>query len=167
MRQLPATNNPTPPSFSEPLPIVKLSSFEPFHQTLSTESMNCKWLLLFLLLVLHASSSIVQATDHIVGDSLWTIPPSNKFYSNWSSNKSFSVGDNLVFKFETGFYNVLQVSRREYEDCKAENYFRAYFVGPATVSLTGEGMYYFITNFGNYCLLGQKVFVSVQRRSPV
>ncbi|KAH7661667.1 Cupredoxins domain-containing protein, partial [Dioscorea alata] len=114
--------------------------------------MNSKFLLILLIL----QKFNAQATNHIVGDSLWTIPISNNFYSIWSNNKTFSIGDNLVFKFETGFYNVLQVSRREYEDCKAENYFQAYFVGPANVSLAEEGMYYFITDFANYCFLGLK-----------
>nr|XP_010907480.1 umecyanin-like [Elaeis guineensis] len=106
------------------------------------------------------------ATVHIVGDSIWTIPLNNDFYSNWSQNKSFNVGDSLVFRFEMGRYNVVQVSKREFDSCSAENPFRTFLIGPATVDLKEEGMLYFICSFGNYCLLGQKLSVPVQRPPP-
>ena len=129
------------------------------------------------------------AHQHLVGDSIWSIPPSNEFYSNWASNRSFAVGDDLgnlnfhslesftcfrykrsspssVFRFELGFYDVVQVSRREFDSCSADNAFRSFLVGPATVSLNEEGVFYFICSFGNYCLLGQKLSVTVQRLLP-
>ncbi|CAL9080212.1 Plastocyanin-like domain [Musa troglodytarum] len=106
------------------------------------------------------------AHQHLVGDSIWSIPPSNEFYSNWASNRSFAVGDDLVFRFELGFYDVVQVSRREFDSCSADNAFRSFLVGPATVSLNEEGVFYFLCSFGNYCLLGQKLSVTVQRLLP-
>ncbi|KAJ8465103.1 hypothetical protein OPV22_027655 [Ensete ventricosum] len=78
------------------------------------------------------------AHQHLVGDSIWSIPPSNEFYSDWASNRSFAVGDDLVFRFELGFYDVVQVSRREFDSCSADNAFRSFLVGPATVSLNEE-----------------------------
>ncbi|KAH0448934.1 hypothetical protein IEQ34_022734 [Dendrobium chrysotoxum] len=105
-----------------------------------------------------------QSHNHLVGGSIWSIPVSNDFYITWSSNQSFFVGDNLVFRFDTGLYDVKQVSRREFENCSAENAFRTFEIGPATVSLIEEGMHYFICSFGNYCFLGLKVSVQVQRK---
>ncbi|KAI0488987.1 hypothetical protein KFK09_028828 [Dendrobium nobile] len=121
-----------------------------------------------------------QSHNHLVGGSIWSIPVSNDYYITWSSNQSFFVGDNLVLSlmvvagdgydsagnlcgvgFDTGLYDVKQVSRREFENCSAENAFRTFEIGPATVSLIEEGMHYFICSFGNYCFLGLKVSVQV------
>ncbi|XP_008801679.3 umecyanin-like [Phoenix dactylifera] len=130
-------------------------------------SMKARPILLLQMAVIAAFfAASLLATDHIVGDSIWTIPPSNDFYSNWSQNKSFNVGDSLVFRFEMGLYNVVQVSKREFDSCSAENPFRTILTGPVTIDLKEEGILYFICSFGNYCLLGQKLFVSVQRPPP-
>ncbi|WOL15379.1 umecyanin-like [Canna indica] len=104
--------------------------------------------------------------EHLVGDSIWSIPTSNAFYSNWANNRSFTVGDTLVFRFEMGFYDVVQVSRREFDDCTAGNPFRSFDVGPASVRLNEEAMHYFICSFGNYCLLGMKLPVPAHRLQP-
>lgn len=61
-----------------------------------------------------------------------------------------------------GFYNVVQVSRREYEDCTAEDAFRTFHAGPAVVPLDAGGVRYFICTVGNYCTLGVKLYVTVQ-----
>ncbi|KAI6670035.1 hypothetical protein NL676_004920 [Syzygium grande] len=66
-----------------------------------------------------------------------------------------------VFEFRTGFYNVMQVSRREYEDCTADNPFRSFRTGPARVPLIEKGVFYFICSVSCYCSLGQKVEVAV------
>ncbi|XP_020243259.1 umecyanin-like [Asparagus officinalis] len=118
----------------------------------------------FLLQIAIATIIIAtcNAIDHIVGNSVWSIPPSNDFYSNWSDNKTFYVGDTLVFRFDTGLSDVTQVSRTEFENCTAENVFRRILIGPAEVSLIEQGVYYFICSFGNYCRLGQKLSVPVQ-----
>lgn len=103
-----------------------------------------------------------SASDHIVGNSIWSIPPSDDFYTNWSNNITFLVGDFLVFRFDTGLSDVTQVSRIEYESCSADNPFRRVLIGPAKMSLNEQGMVYFICTFGNYCRLGQKLQVAVQ-----
>ncbi|XP_042521315.1 mavicyanin-like [Macadamia integrifolia] len=101
-----------------------------------------------------------------VGDSIWSIPAYRDFYTNWSSSQSFQIGDTLVFDFQSDFHNVLQVSRIEYEDCTADNPFQSFWYGPATVPLVQVGVYYFICSVGNYCVLGQKVSVTVHPTSP-
>ncbi|KAK1264064.1 hypothetical protein QJS04_geneDACA009379 [Acorus gramineus] len=68
-----------------------------------------------------------------------------------------------IFGFETGFYDVMQVSRMDYDACEGGNPFREFSGGPATVSLEQVGVYYFICSLGNYCELGVKVSVVVHR----
>ena len=48
------------------------------------------------LFLLGALLQIVAAVDHDVGgDFGWNLPPNITFFSDWASNKAFSVGDKL------------------------------------------------------------------------
>ncbi|KMZ73402.1 hypothetical protein ZOSMA_14G01670 [Zostera marina] len=102
------------------------------------------------------------AVEHIVGNSTWTIPASNSYYNDWARNTTFLVGDDLVFKFETGFYDMIQVSREEYEGCRYENPYRSFVIGPAKITFREEGTFYYLCSFGNYCSLGMNFYVYVQ-----
>ncbi|KAL5568665.1 hypothetical protein UlMin_025240 [Ulmus minor] len=104
------------------------------------------------------SSSRLRYT---VGNTPWTIPPYQDFYTNWSSSHFFKIGDSLVFKFDTGRYNVIQVSGQEYRRCTTFNPFRIINEGPAIIPLTEIGVFYFVCNISTYCNLGQKVDVTV------
>ncbi|KAL5217103.1 hypothetical protein ABZP36_017787 [Zizania latifolia] len=155
-------------------------------------------LAVFFLLAVVAPTTPVRATDHVVGGSIWSIPPSSDLYSAWASNRTFLVGDNLgeqthiahqtffqipmatgfahsaeniwtadaVFRFEMGLCNVVQVSRREYEDCTADDPYRTFDAGPTVVvQLDAAGVRYFICTVGNYCALGVKLHVTTQNPS--
>ncbi|GJN23917.1 hypothetical protein PR202_gb11609 [Eleusine coracana subsp. coracana] len=102
------------------------------------------------------------AADHVVGDSVWCIPPSADLYSAWAANRTFVVGDNLVFRFEMGFYDVVQVSRGEYDECTAGDPYKAFISSPAVVPLDFAGVRYYVCSVGNYCSLGVKFYVTVQ-----
>ncbi|KAM3282693.1 mavicyanin-like isoform X1 [Capsicum chacoense] len=114
--------------------------------------------LLLLLVILHHQS---YAIEHLVGDSIWTIPPTNNFYTNWSSHQIFFPGDTLYFDFEPEFYNVMQVSRREYGDCTGDNPYKVFSDGPVNITLMEAGVFYYICSILNYCSLGQKFTVTV------
>ncbi|XP_010090483.2 cucumber peeling cupredoxin [Morus notabilis] len=105
-----------------------------------------------------SSSSGLQ---YSVGDSLWTIPPFPEYFSNWSSSHFFKIGDSLVFDFETGRYDVIQVSSQDYESCNSLNPSKIFYGGPTIIQLHERGVFYFICNFSNYCDLGQKIAITV------
>ncbi|XP_062174643.1 early nodulin-20-like [Alnus glutinosa] len=65
------------------------------------------------------------------------------------------------FGFETENNDVIQVSKQEYESCTACNPIKVLNIGPAILPLTEKGVYYFISNFSNYCALGLKISVKV------
>lgn len=44
-------------------------------------------------------SSTSCGQSYTVGDSLWSIPPSLNFYTNWSSSHFFKIGDSLGNQF--------------------------------------------------------------------
>ncbi|GMY23495.1 early nodulin-like protein 1 [Fagus crenata] len=109
------------------------------------------------------------AVQYQVGDSVWSIPQFPNYYTNWSSSHFFRTGDSLRFEFERGYNDVIQVSRQEYERCTGCNPYKVLKDGPAIVPLTQKGVFYFISNFSNYCALGLKVSVKVHEcstRSP-
>ncbi|BAF12694.1 umecyanin [Oryza sativa Japonica Group] len=121
-------------------------------------------LAVFLLLLVAAAVAPphVLAADHVVGGSIWSIPPRPGLYRAWADNRTFVAGDNLVFRFETGMYNVVQVGRREFDDCTADDPYRDWTDGPAVVTLGSAAVRYFICTVGNYCSLGVKVYVASQ-----
>nr|XP_027072101.1 early nodulin-16-like [Coffea arabica] len=77
--------------------------------------------------------------EYIVGDSFWSIPTTNDFYTNWSSSHFFQTGDTLCFDFDSGLHNVMEMSRREYESCSVDNPFKVFWDGLASVALMEEG----------------------------
>lgn len=66
-----------------------------------------------------------------------------------------------VFDFETGRYDVIQVSRQDYESCTSLSPLKIFYGGPAIIQLHEQGVFYFICNFSNYCDLGQKIAITV------
>ncbi|KAG0453270.1 hypothetical protein HPP92_025934 [Vanilla planifolia] len=71
------------------LPIVL---FFTFFMEINRSRLSCfRHILLILCMKTVSSEPLV----HVVGNSIWSIPPSNDFYIDWSSNRSFFVGDNL------------------------------------------------------------------------
>ncbi|XP_057789256.1 mavicyanin-like [Salvia miltiorrhiza] len=104
-----------------------------------------------------------EALQHRVGDSIWSIPPTINFYKNWSSSYTFHTGDSLYFDFDSGLYNVLQVSRGEFDRCTGDEPYNAAYDGPATIPLPLKGVSYYICNVSNYCALGQKVWIIVEQ----
>ncbi|KAF8684793.1 hypothetical protein HU200_044216 [Digitaria exilis] len=69
-----------------------------------------------------------------------------------------------VFRFETGLYDVVQVSRREYDDCTADDPYQIFSDGPAVVLQASTGVRYYVCTVGNYCKLGVRLYVTVQPR---
>uniref|UniRef100_A0A6N2M3T0 Phytocyanin domain-containing protein n=1 Tax=Salix viminalis TaxID=40686 RepID=A0A6N2M3T0_SALVM len=87
--------------------------------------------------ILSAAAAIIatlEATSglkYTVGDSVWSIPPQPDSYTNWSFSHTFYIGDVLVFDFDYEFFNVMQVSRLDYESCAALSPIRIFTRSPA------------------------------------
>ncbi|XP_057415457.1 blue copper protein-like [Lotus japonicus] len=120
-----------------------------------------------LLLALLAATTLFHTssaqTRHVVGDSTgWTIPTGGaSFYTNWAANKTFSVGDTLVFNFANGQHNVAKVTKSAFDSCSGSSPVTLISTGPATVTLTETGVQHFICAFGGHCSAGQKLAVTV------
>uniref|UniRef100_A0A7N0TML8 Phytocyanin domain-containing protein n=1 Tax=Kalanchoe fedtschenkoi TaxID=63787 RepID=A0A7N0TML8_KALFE len=115
-----------------------------------------------LIFQLISTLNAAAASEYRVGDGLWSVPPHPSFYSNWSSSHTFMVGDTIIFQFDSQYYDLIQVSAREHEDCTPGNPYRRFGVSPAVVKFVEEGVFYFTSSVGNYCFLGLRVAVTVQ-----
>ncbi|KAF5482193.1 hypothetical protein F2P56_002782 [Juglans regia] len=124
-----------------------------------------------VFLVLTAAVAVLheaEAASHVVGNSTgWTVPPSNgaSFYSSWASGLNFSVGDTLVFNFQTGVHDVATVSKAAFDSCDTGTTLSLLTTGPATIELNATGDNYFICTVGQHCSAGQKLSINVKAAS--
>lgn len=72
---------------------------------------------------------------------------------------------NTEFKFDDKFYNLIQVSQKEYEHCTSLEPLRIFNTSPVILPLRERGVMFFICNIPNYCCLGQKIVISVHKDS--
>ncbi|XP_059432379.1 umecyanin-like [Corylus avellana] len=126
-------------------------------------TMNVRLLLVVLLIA--AAATVLprtEAADHVVGDATgWIVPGNDTFYSTWAANKTFSVGDVLVFNFATGQHDVATVNKDAFDTCNKASNIALENNGPASINLTNAGENYFICTFGQHCTGGQKLAVNV------
>ncbi|MCH89004.1 early nodulin-like protein 1-like, partial [Trifolium medium] len=84
------------------------------------------------------------------------------YFEDWSKNKTFVVGDILVFQYNPGMSTVVQVDKNDYGNCTSRNTIQTYFRGNSSVVLDKPGDFYFFCSVGKRCEAGQKLWVNVQ-----
>ncbi|KAG5065831.1 hypothetical protein JHK86_009562 [Glycine max] len=101
------------------------------------------------------------ATDYTVGDtSGWAIGAD---YSTWTGDKTFVIGDSLVFKYGGGGgHTVDEVKESEYKSCTAGNSISTDSSGETTITLKTAGTHYFICSVPGHCSGGMKLVVTVK-----
>ncbi|VFQ61188.1 unnamed protein product [Cuscuta campestris] len=107
-----------------------------------------------------AAASGGAPQTYTVGDgSGWIIPPpgGNSLYQTWAANKTFKVGDSLVFNFTTGRHNVAEVTKASFNSCSTTAAANA--TGPVTIRIGDPGEHYYICTVGTHCSLGQKLAI--------
>ncbi|BFG40118.1 hypothetical protein CerSpe_263920 [Prunus speciosa] len=106
-------------------------------------------------------NSVGAATTYQVGDGLgWTIPPAGA-YATWALNKTFTVGDVLVFTFSNGIHDVAEVTKANYDSCTATAPISLVTNSPANLTLNTSGEHYYICTFSGHCTAGQKLSINV------
>ncbi|GAV82494.1 Cu_bind_like domain-containing protein [Cephalotus follicularis] len=116
------------------------------------------------LLLLQGSTA---QTVHVVGDGLgWVIPPNGAAaYTTWAANKTFTVGDILVFNFATGRHDVAQVTKANFDSCNTNSPISLTSTSPANITLSAVGEHNYICNFTGHCSSGQKLAINVSASS--
>ncbi|CAA7033442.1 unnamed protein product [Microthlaspi erraticum] len=106
------------------------------------------------------------ASFYEVGDTNgWTTAMGVDYYKTWSSSKTFYVGDSLIFQYDKGLHNVLEVSSKDYESCNPNSALATYESQYELVILNRTGHYYFICGLPGHCESGQKLDVLVMPAS--
>ncbi|CAN7079297.1 unnamed protein product [Brassica oleracea var. botrytis] len=119
--------------------------------------------------------------DYKVGDSNeWRVPEESSqinylkpfhisqlgmlhFYSKWSEEKQFHVGDNLLFYYNDQVDDVLEInSDLEFKSCDTISPVALHNAGQDLIRLTKPGIRYFITSKIGHCEAGLKLRVVVR-----
>ncbi|MED6187032.1 hypothetical protein PIB30_072525 [Stylosanthes scabra] len=99
------------------------------------------------------------AKVYTVGESTgWAIGAD---YSTWASDKTFHVGDKLVFNYGAG-HTVDEVSEKGYKSCTTGNSLTTDSSGATTVTLKTPGTHYFICATPAHCIGGMQLAVTVK-----
>ncbi|CAK9311031.1 unnamed protein product [Citrullus colocynthis] len=119
---------------------------------------------LFLLLLTFSVPEVLAITNYTVGDaSGWT---TGVDFSSWTIAKTFFVGDNLVFKYEKGKHNLLEVDVSSFARCATPKDKQPMVTGNDVVPLTTPGIKWFICTIADHCNSGQKLVISVETSPP-
>ena len=71
-----------------------------------------------------------------------------------------SIG-HAVFPFRVGGHNVIQVTKEDFDVCGHDHVIAEYSKGPFILQLNTTGDYYFYSNVGTHCEMGQKLHITV------
>ncbi|KAJ6857547.1 cucumber peeling cupredoxin-like [Populus alba x Populus x berolinensis] len=114
--------------------------------------------------LIHSSAA---QSNHTVGDTTgWAIPSTGSaFYSTWAANKTFSVGDILVFNFPASAHDVAKVTKADYDACNSSSPISVATTPPARIPINASGEHYFICRFPGHCSNGQKLMINVSDAS--
>ncbi|KAE8696611.1 Basic helix-loop-helix DNA-binding superfamily protein [Hibiscus syriacus] len=111
------------------------------------------------LLVFFAATAIVfqlaMAVDHTVGapNGGWD---TSTDLAAWARSQSFTVGDNLVFRY-TSNHDVVEVTQANYDSCSISNSVETHTGGNTVIALSSPGRRYFICGTPGHCSQGMKV----------
>lgn len=104
-----------------------------------------------------------SAETYVVADGLgWNVLPGGVApFQAWAANKTFMVGDTLVFNFANGSHNVAQVTKTAYNSCNTATTISLTSTSPARITLATAGEHFFTCTFPGHCSRGQKLAINV------
>lgn len=117
------------------------------------------WIVIAVAVAMMVLPYNCMAANYTVGDAQnWNIGVN---YTNWTSDKTFHTGDNLIFVYTSSAHDVLQVNEAAYNSCLTTNALSTYHGGSTTIALNGTGGQYFICGTTGHCALGMKLGITV------
>ncbi|KAH7423237.1 hypothetical protein KP509_12G045800 [Ceratopteris richardii] len=106
---------------------------------------------LLALCVVVCSRPASSATVHVVGgDSGWSIMSP---LDAWLEGRKFTVGDSLLFNYERGWHDVVEVNKDGYDSCNGNgpSVVERWSDGKTKVTMDTPGTRYFICSFIGHC----------------
>ncbi|KAI6679342.1 hypothetical protein NL676_033223 [Syzygium grande] len=126
--------------------------------------MNMLVLMVFLGAAIQSCSA---QTTYTVGDGVgWNVlVNTTQAYELWAANKTFMVGDILVFNFVNGTQNVAEVTKSAFDSCNITSTISVYTDPPVRITLATPGEHFYTSTYTNRCSLGQKLAINVNAAS--
>ncbi|KAK4425355.1 Mavicyanin [Sesamum alatum] len=109
-----------------------------------------------------ALSDSSTAAHHTVGDALGWTAAGTVDYAEWASSNHFQTGDELDFKYDPQFHNVMEVSSQDFKSCNSSSPILTFTTGHDSVELTSVGHHYYLCGIPGHCAAGQKVDIFVR-----
>ncbi|CAI9759965.1 unnamed protein product [Fraxinus pennsylvanica] len=98
---------------------------------------------------------LAMAANYTVGDPNGSWDQSSDL-GKWASSKTFFVGDNLIFQYTLN-HDVLEVSKPDFDSCRANNPINSHSGGSTVITLSSQGKRYFICGTAGHCDQGMKL----------
>ncbi|PUZ71093.1 hypothetical protein GQ55_2G287400 [Panicum hallii var. hallii] len=134
-------------------------------QLLCTKMAASASALVAVLLAAGYAALASPATTHTVGGvHSWM---TGVDYAAWASDKTFAVGDKLLFSYVRTDHTVTEVSRSGYDACSGgDARSEDNNSGLTTVTLATPGAHYFICVVPDHCASGMRLAVNVSAAPP-
>ncbi|XP_022849285.1 uclacyanin-3-like [Olea europaea var. sylvestris] len=102
---------------------------------------------------------LAMAANYTVGnpDGRWD---QSSDLGKWASSKTFFVGDNLIFQYTLN-HDVLEVSKPDFDSCRANNPINSHSGGSTVITLSSQGKRYFICGTAGHCDQGMKLEIDI------
>ncbi|KAL3626255.1 hypothetical protein CASFOL_029804 [Castilleja foliolosa] len=114
--------------------------------------------LVFVLFQVSINGEVYKVGD----DAGWTRTIiGNVNYTDWANNKTFQLGDVIVFEYNPEFHNVVQVTPGEYRSCEVSSPIATYTSGNDSIAIKTEGHHFYVCGVPDHCEAGQKVDINV------
>ncbi|KAJ3680565.1 hypothetical protein LUZ60_016843 [Juncus effusus] len=118
-----------------------------------------RFLIIFVIVITYLLRNSEAATVYNVGDSTgWDISAD---FPSWVHNKTFYVGDTLVFQYSK-YHTLNEVDKPSYDNCSTDNTLLTGNTGNTSVPLTSPGNRYFVCGVLTHCLGGMKLAVNIK-----
>ncbi|KAK6122668.1 hypothetical protein DH2020_043584 [Rehmannia glutinosa] len=120
-----------------------------------------------LCLVLVSSVEVSDGAVYKVGDSAGWTTIGNVDYKQWAVDKTFQLGDIIVFEYNPQFHNVMQVRHAEYRACNVSSPISTHTTGNDSITIDTHGHHFFVCGVPGHCQAGQKVDINILRAPSV
>ncbi|CAA0812280.1 Cupredoxin superfamily protein [Striga hermonthica] len=104
---------------------------------------------------------------HKVGDIAGWTTIGHVDYTEWARNRTFRLGDQIVFEYNPDFHNVMQVTHAEYRACNASSPISTFTTGNDTITINNPGHHFYVCGVTGHCQSGQKVDINVPINAAV
>ncbi|CAM0905436.1 unnamed protein product [Alopecurus aequalis] len=103
-------------------------------------------------------SAPASAMVYMVGDDAgWTL----NYPATWTNDKTFRVGDTLMFMYPSGSHTVVEVGSEDFMACNVGHPVNSWSSGSDSVTLDKAGSRWFVCSVAEHCAQGMKLTIGV------